>query len=127
MPNPTTPEAVIRSIFAATDAKDTDAKLELVTDDVSLVFGSAEAIHGKNAFAEASDTFNDSLREVRHEITGLWVVSDGGEDLVLCQLQVHYTRLDGKALTLPCFNVFRVDDGLISDYRIYMDIGPVYA
>jgi ketosteroid isomerase-like protein len=39
----------------------------------------------------------------------------------------HYTRLDGAELTLPCCNVFRVRDGAVADYRVYMDIAPVYA
>ena len=43
------------------------------------------------------------------------------------ELEVRYTRLDGKELTLPCRNVFRIRDGLVSDYRSYMDINPVYA
>jgi len=28
---------------------------------------------------------------------------------------------------LPCCNVFRMRDGLISEYRSYMDAAPVYA
>jgi hypothetical protein len=46
---------------------------------------------------------------------------------VIAELDVHYQRLDGRRVTLPCCNVFRVRDGLVSDYRVYLDIGPVYA
>jgi hypothetical protein len=35
-------------------------------------------------------------------------------------------RTDGRELTLPCCNVFRLPDGLVADYRVYVDIGPVY-
>ena len=38
--------------------------------------------------------------------------------------EVHYRRLDGRELNLPCCNVFRVSDGLVRDYRIYMDAYP---
>ena len=38
---------------------------------------------------------------------------------------VHYRRLDGRELNLLCCNVFRVSDGLVRDYRIYMDVNPV--
>jgi hypothetical protein len=27
---------------------------------------------------------------------------------------------------LPCCNVFRLRDGFVADYRVYMDINPVY-
>jgi ketosteroid isomerase-like protein len=121
-----TSEEVVRAIFAATDGKDTAAKLELITDDVTLTFGNAETVSGKEEFAQASDTFNDSLAAVAHEITGIWTIP-GEEDVVLAELRVHYTRLDGEQLTLPCFNTFRLRGGLIADYRIFMDIGPVFA
>ena len=48
-------------------------------------------------------------------------------DAVIVELKVHYTRLDGTELTLPCCNVFRLRDGAVADYRVYMDITPVYA
>jgi ketosteroid isomerase-like protein len=128
MDDPLTAEQVVEAMFAATDAPDVEAKLELVTDDVTLRFGNQETMVGKAALQTASEEFNDSVRGISHEITGLWrVVGGGGEDLVLTELQVRYERLDGRIVTLPCFNEFEVRDGLISDYRIFMDMGPVYA
>ena len=50
----------------------------------------------------------------------------GDRDAIIAELRVHYTRLDGTELTLPCCNVFRVRDGAVADYRVYMDITPVY-
>ena len=47
--------------------------------------------------------------------------------MVVAELLLHYTRLDEAKLTLPCCTVFRLRDGLIADYRIYMDISPMYA
>jgi ketosteroid isomerase-like protein len=38
-----------------------------------------------------------------------------------------YTRLDGGEVTLPCCNVFRIRDGLVAEYRSYIDATPVYA
>jgi hypothetical protein len=30
-------------------------------------------------------------------------------------------------ITLPCCNVFALRDGLVAEYRSYIDITPVYA
>jgi len=38
---------------------------------------------------------------------------------------VHYRRLDGRELNLPCCHMFRVADGLLRDYRTYVDVNPV--
>jgi hypothetical protein len=40
---------------------------------------------------------------------------------------VRYQRHDGSAITLPCVNVFRFAGERISDYRVHMDIAPVYV
>ncbi|MGA9675328.1 MAG: nuclear transport factor 2 family protein [Mycobacterium sp.] len=56
--------------------------------------------------------------------TGAWEV-DGGT--VIALFDVYYRRLDGGELTLPCCNVFRVQNGLVLSYLIYMDVNPVLA
>jgi ketosteroid isomerase-like protein len=119
-----TPADLIREVFAATDRQDVDANAALMHDDVVLRFGNGEPVVGKSAFIETSRDFHASLAGIRHEITSLWTV---GDDTVITEMLVHYERLDGGRLTLPCANIFRLRDGLVADYRIFMDIGPVYA
>jgi hypothetical protein len=47
--------------------------------------------------------------------------------MVVALMDVNYRRLDGRELTLPCCNVFGVRNGVVNDYRIYMDVNPVLA
>jgi ketosteroid isomerase-like protein len=111
-----------QAIFAAFDAKDVAALAELMTDDVRLQIGNADIVNGKAEFVEALSAFFISVAGFRHTVTNVW--SD--LDAVIAELRVHYTRLDGTELTLPCCNVFRLRDGAVADYRVYMDITPVY-
>jgi ketosteroid isomerase-like protein len=117
------PSDYARDLFAALDAKNVPALAALMTDDVHLRLGNAEPVEGKPAFIAASEAFNASVTAVRHHVLDVWSAGDA----LIVQLDVHYTRLDGQELTLPCCNVFRLRDGLVSDYRVYMDINPVYA
>jgi limonene-1,2-epoxide hydrolase len=94
-----------------------------MTDDVRLRLGNAEPVEGKSAFIEAVNAFLGSVAGFRHDVLDIW--SDG--DALIVELDVHYTRLDGGEVTLPCCNVFRLRDGLVSDYRSYIDATPVYA
>jgi ketosteroid isomerase-like protein len=80
-------------------------------------------IKSKTAFVDAVNAFLGSIGSVRHEI--LTVYSDG--DAAIGEFDVHYTRHDGKVVTVPCCNVFRLRDGLIAEYRSYIDATPVYA
>src|SRR5207249_6548157 len=63
---------------------------------------------------------------ISHDLTTVWTVHDP-DPAVICEMSVTYERHDGSRLTLPCLNVFRLRDGRIADYRIYMDINPVFA
>ena len=50
---------------------------------------------------------------------------EGGTAIAV--MTVHYERLDGQKLSLPCCNLFGTRDGRVYDYRVYMDINPVFA
>jgi ketosteroid isomerase-like protein len=116
-------EDCVRSLFEAMDGAAIPAAAALMTDDVHVRFGNGDPIEGRDAFAVSGEQFTASIGSIRHEITYI----QNFEDVVVVEMQVHYTRLDAKQLTLPCCNVFRMRDGLVADYRVYMDISPVYT
>jgi ketosteroid isomerase-like protein len=101
------PSDRVRAIFAAFDAKDVPALAAFMTDDVRLRLGNAEMISGKPAFVEAVSAFFGSVARFRHQVVNVW--SDG--DALIAELDVHHTRLDGRGVTVPCCNVFRLRDG----------------
>jgi len=113
----------LHRIFATFDARDVSTLAEFITDDVQLRLGNAEMIQGRAAFVDAVNAFLGSVAGARHEI--LNVFTDG--DVAIVEFDVHYTRHDNNVVTLPCCNVFRLRDGLIAEYRSYIDIAPVYA
>ena len=52
----------------------------------------------------------------------LW---NGGTQV--CEGEVTYERHDGSKITLPFTDVFEYSGERIAHYKIYMDIGPLYA
>jgi len=119
-------DGVIRTMFAASDSGDVAAMLRFLTDDVVLVFGNAEPIHGKTAVEALFRQVTSRLRSVRHEIHDIWQASEDAR-VSIARMTVHYTRLDGSVVSLPCCNIFCVSGDLIADYRVYMDVNPVFA
>jgi limonene-1,2-epoxide hydrolase len=114
----------IQGLFAAVDSRDADQVAPFVTDEVAFRFGSAEPTYGKANLIAASREFSASIAGIRHKIVRLW----GPEaDVAVAELQVTYRRQDGSEITLPCCNIFRMRDRLIDDYRIYMDVSPVFS
>jgi ketosteroid isomerase-like protein len=114
----------VREILAAVDSGDVDVLCRHVTDDVRFQFGNAEVITGQSAFEAASRAFLKSIAAIRHQLLDLWEVEGG---TVIAVMMVHYERLDGQKLSLPCCNLFGTRDGRVHDYRVYMDINPVFA
>jgi ketosteroid isomerase-like protein len=115
--------ARVRAIFEAFDAKDVSALAAFMTDDVRLRLGNVETVQGRSAFVEAVNAFVASVAGFRHDVIDVW--SDG--DTLIAELDVHYTRRDGREVSVPGCNVFRLRDGSVADYRTYMDVTPVYA
>jgi ketosteroid isomerase-like protein len=124
MRDATAAEATVLAVIAATDAADVDRLSELVSDDIRLQFGSNEPTIGKQALLDGAIAFNASIASIKHDIGSLWHVDS---DVVITEMTVHYKRLDGRRLSLPCTNIFHVRGGRIADYRVYMDIAPLFA
>jgi ketosteroid isomerase-like protein len=116
------PERVVKTLLAAIDAGDQDTADSLIAEDVCFRFGNHPTVSGKREFIAGRGALRDSIRGFRHEIVWLGEV---GVDAVIVELNVIYTLLDGSSVTVPCCDTFRVRDGLIADYRIYIDISPV--
>ena len=118
--------AVIMDVFATMDAGDLDGLVAHMTDDVTTQFGNQAEVFGTTAFRALFTEFGQIISGLRHEVLDLWHAVEDFDAWVV-RLSVTYRLLDGKSVTLPCCNVFRMRGDLIRDYRVYMDIGPVLS
>ena len=110
-------------LFVSIDAMDTEGFLGFIAHDGEFRFGSSPPVHGHAGIRAAVEGFFSSFAALRHQLQR--VVADG--NAVVCEGEVTYTRHDGSAITLPFCNVFETKDGLISLYRVYIDVAPLYA
>lgn len=114
---------MLKGLFDAIDANDTDQFLEYLTEDASFRFGASPVAKGSEAIRTAVDGFFASIAGCRHTVPRI-IVED---NVVICEGEVTYTRHDKSEVTLPFANVFEMKNNLISTYRIYSDIGPLYS
>jgi ketosteroid isomerase-like protein len=119
-------ERIVRELLAALDAGDIETVQGFLTEDVAFRFGSAEPTVGRAAIAATADTMAGVVASMSHELLTVWTTGES-DPAVLCEMAVTYVRHDDSKLTLPCVSVFRVRDGRVADYRIYMDVTPVFA
>jgi ketosteroid isomerase-like protein len=113
-----------RRLFAAVDTKDAGAFGVFLAEDARLTFGNAEPLVGREAIIAGIGAFFSTIDGLRHRVVNQW---HAGADTV-AETDVTYQRLDGKSVTVPAVSIWRTrTDGLIDDYRIYVDLAPVYT
>jgi limonene-1,2-epoxide hydrolase len=94
-----------------------------LAEDVTMRFGNAEPIHGRDAVRNAWDTFCQNLNGVEHDPVEQWTV----HGTTIVEAQVTYTRRDESRVTVPVVTIYREREGEITDYRIYIDLAPLFA
>ena len=113
----------IGGLFAAIDAQDGAAFVAFLTDDAVFRFGSAPPVKGRSAVQAAVEAFFGSIAGLSHEIYR--TLRDGST--LVCEGEVTYTRHDGSSVAIPFADVFEYAGDKIAEYKIYIDIGPLYA
>jgi hypothetical protein len=88
-----------------------------------LRYANNPEVRGREAIAEAIDAFYGTIGGLRHRPLNEWDVGD----TTILQFEVTYTRLDGGEVTVPAVSIIRSGGELIDEYRIYVDLAPVYA
>jgi len=110
-------------LFASIDAMDTESFLSFIGEDATFRFGSSPPVTGHAEIRAAVENFFSMFSALEHELHRH--VAD--DNVIVCEGEVTYTRHDGNKITLPFVNVFEVENKLITLYRIYIDIAPLFA
>jgi len=115
--------AWVTTLFRALDAFDADTLASFLTDDAVFVFGNAEPVRGKQAIHGVVAGFFTSINAIRHDLLETWTLLQ----VVICRGTVTYTRHNGSQLRVPFANIFKLQNGLIQDYLIYVDNSQLYT
>lgn len=111
-------------LFADIDSMDPDAFARYLAEDVTLRFGNAPPIQGRDACRQTWADFCGLIDGVHHDVVDQWQVPDA----TVAHTDVTYTRKDGAKVTVPVVTIYRTgSDDLITDYRVFLDLAPVFA
>ncbi|KAA1004894.1 nuclear transport factor 2 family protein [Paraburkholderia panacisoli] len=114
----------LEQMFAAVDRKDANGFVAHLSENVVFQFGNQPELKGREAVAAGVTDFFNVIAGLRHAPTGGW---DVGDYSIRCFMAI-YRRLDGIEVSVPCACFLRHEaTGLIDDYRIYIDLAPVFA
>jgi len=112
----------MKELFEIVDRMDAGGFAERFTKDGRFRFGNAPTVTSRAGIADSVSQFFSSLASLRHDIQDIWEQ----DDVVITEVEATYVRADGHEVNLPAVTVARTEGELIRDYRIYMDINPLF-
>ena len=115
--------AAHETLFADIDSMEPDRFAAHLADDVSFRFGNADTVHGRDAVRDVWAGFCETVDGVRHEI----VEQFESGDAVIAESDVTYTKKDGSTVTVPVVTIYRAGGELIDDYRVFIDLAPLFS
>lgn len=115
--------AWVDGLFGTIDAMDSKRFVAYLTEDARFKFGNADAVEGKEKIEQAVSGFFGTIGGLHHDVLNVWE----HPGVVVTELRVTYTRKDGRKVAVPCVNVFGMEGDKIRDYKIFIDVSPVYA
>jgi len=110
-------------LFSDIDSMEPERFTSHLADDVTMRFGNAEPIHGRDAVRDTWAGFCGGIDGVSHADGRRWESEEG----TVVEAEVTYTRKDGGTVTVPVVTIYREGDGGIVDYRILIDLAPLFA
>jgi ketosteroid isomerase-like protein len=111
-------------LFTDIDRMDAHAWATRLSPDAVMRFGNADPVQGRDRCRDALAGFYAQIDGLHHEVIEQW--EHGASTIV--EANVTYMRQDGREVTVPAVTIYRTDDqDLISDYRVYIDLAPVFA
>jgi hypothetical protein len=106
-----------------TETRSVEEFVSYFTEDAFYQVGNNEPLLGRDRIRESSVRFRQAITKILHDIKNIWEL----ENTVVCEMEITYTRKDGKVFILPCSDVIHFNGDKFQKIQIYMDISPVFA
>lgn len=110
-------------VYEAVDSKDERQLARFLSENCTFVYANSDPVIGRANIAEVSRNFMALIAGIKHHLLEVWTV----DDVIVSRLDVTYTRKDGSTLTVPAATIWRVSNGQINEYRIYIDVAALFA
>ena len=118
----------IVDLFATIDRMDAAGFAKAFAEDATFRFGNSNPAMGRQDLEQAVAGFFSMIGGLTHDIKGVWTGHGEDRGVTSVESDVTYVRKDGGVVgPLPAMTTIRLQGDEIRDYRIFMDISPVFA
>lgn len=114
---------LVKKAFAAVEANDIDSYVSMFTDDAIYTIANYPSVTGPEGIREFAKPIMQMFKEVTHDLKDMWEFGD----TVVCEMDITYTRNDGKVTTMPGLDVIQFENGKVKKLQAYIDASPAFA
>ncbi len=112
------------SYLKVLDAKDIEGYGAFLSDDCVMQFNNNPPVQGKAAILDYLSQYWATYGSLTHDLLNIY----GSDSAFVLEALNHYTRLDGKAVTITAVAFTdRNEAGLVTSVRFYTDTTPLFA
>jgi ketosteroid isomerase-like protein len=111
-----------KKAFAAVEANDVDQYVSLFADDAIYKIANYPPVTGPEGIREFAKPVMQMFKTVTHDIKGMWEFGD----TIICEMDVTYTRNDGKVTIVPCLDVINFEKGKVKKLQAFIDASPAF-
>ncbi len=116
--------AFIEAMERAVAAGDRPAAARYLAEDVVYTVGARAPVRGIDAVLASVAAQGRVARWEGHTPRAAWAV-DGA---LVVEVESHFTWVaDGRRISFPCVDIYRLAEGRVSDWRVFADMSPFFA
>lgn len=114
----------VQSFIDAVDTLEVDRVLSFFDPSATWTYGNNPPMIGLAQMRVTMTSFHEMIAGISHVLRECFAPRPG---MIVAEFDVTYTRLDGGVVTAPASGVYELRDGLIQNYRVYVDVAEVLA
>jgi ketosteroid isomerase-like protein len=114
---------LVNKMFAAVEANDVDAYVSYFTEGAVYKVGNFDPVIGPEGIRQFATPVLQAFSKVTHSVKNMWEVGD----TVIIELEVTYTRKDGKVTKLPCLDIIRFEGDKAKSLQAFLDVSPAFS
>ncbi len=114
----------IEAMERAVMSRDPETAGRFLQPEVAYTVGAQPTVRGVPAVLRYIAGQERLARWTGHTLRAAWRF----ENVIIVEVISHFLRAsDGKEISFPCTDIYRLQEGRIADWRVYADMSPFHT
>lgn len=115
-------KTIVSTVYQAIDSEDATKFASFISPEGIFRFANIPAVQGNKAIEAFVEGFFKSLKGISHSNLESWSI----DHVIFVNGNVKYTRHNNTSLEVPFSCTWKMENGLIDEYLIFVDTSELY-